>query len=302
MPRPTPVTFVDRRTGQTVTEPVMAEAFLRWMYGHPLGRPVTALLRQPLVSRSMGRWQDRRTSVATIRRFAAEAGIDLDEARDPIESYRTLNAFFARQLKPAARPIDRHPDHLISLGDGKLLVFPTIHQGSFIPVKGADVRIGHLLGNHGLAARYEGGSALILRLAPGDYHRFHFVEAGIPSPSIDHGRRYDTVSPIGLASGRPILTENRRAVSTLQTERFGCLATIEVGAMMVGSIVQTYTAGLPVQRGQEKGYFQFGGSTVIQLFEPGCLQFDDDLLEMSAQSVEVRVRMGERIGRRPDQT
>jgi phosphatidylserine decarboxylase len=299
MPRPTPVTFLDRRTGETVTEPVMAEAFLRWMYGHPVGRAVTALMRQPFVSTAMGRWRDRRTSVAAIRRFAAEAAIDLDEARDPIASFATLNAFFARHLKAEARPIDPHPDHLISLGDGKLLVFPAIHQGSFVPVKGASVRIGRLLGDDSLAARYEGGSALILRLAPGDYHRFHFVEAGIPSAARDHGRRYDTVNPIGLATGLPILTENRRAVSTLQTEGFGEIATIEVGAMMVGSIVQTYTPGVPVERGQEKGYFQFGGSTVIQLFEPGRLQFDDDLIAMSKQAIEVRVRMGERIGRRP---
>jgi phosphatidylserine decarboxylase len=299
MPRPTPVTFIDRRSGETVTEKVMAESFMRWLYGHPSGRPLRSLLHRPFVSAAMGRWRERPTSAAAIRRFAREASIDLSEARDPIDSYATLNAFFARHLKPGARPIDADPDRLISLGDGRLLVFPHIDRGSFVPVKGADVRIGRLLGDEGLAERYEGGSALILRLAPGDYHRFHFVADGLPSASVDRGHRYDTVNPIGLATGLPILTENRRAVSTLETERFGTVATVEVGAMMVGSIVQTYTPGSPVSRGQEKGYFQFGGSTVIQLFEPGRVHFDEDLLQASRAAMEMRVRFGERIGCRP---
>jgi phosphatidylserine decarboxylase len=294
-----PVTYVDRRTGETVTEPVMAEPFMRWMYGHPLGRPVAALMRQPIVSQVMGRWRDQPAGPTAIRRFAREAHIDLSETRDPLESFASLNAFFARHLKAEARPIDRHPDHLISLGDGKLLVFPRIESGSVVPVKGAHLRISRLLRDDRLAKRFDGGAALILRLAPGDYHRFHFVEAGVPSASVDHGRRYDTVNPIGLASGIPILTENRRAVSTLATESFGTIATIEVGAMLVGSIVQTYEPGVAVVRGQEKGYFQFGGSTVVQLFEPGVIRFDDDLLAASAKGTEMLVRMGEAIAARP---
>lgn len=300
MPRPTPVTFIDRRSGETVTEQVMAETLMRWLYTHPTGKPFRSLVSRPGVSGAMGRWRDRRTSAAAIRRFAREASIDLDEARDPIESYPTLNAFFARHLKPEARPIDPDPDHLISLGDGRLLVFPLVERGAFVPVKGATVRLDRLLGDDRLAARYDGGSALILRLAPGDYHRFHFVDDGLPSASVNLGHRYDTVNPIGLATGLPILTENRRAVSTLDTERFGCVASVEVGAMMVGSIVQTYTPGQPVTRGQEKGYFQFGGSTVIQVFEAGRVRFDADLIAASAGGLEVRVRCGERIGCRPE--
>lgn len=275
----------------------MAEKVMRWLYGHPLGAPVAAIVRQPFVSTWMGRWQDRRVGTAVIRRFATAAGIDLSEVRDPLPSFTTLNAFFARHLKPEARPIDRAPEHLISLSDGKLLVFPTITQGQVVPVKGAPITISRLLMRPELAARFAGGSALVLRLAPGDYHRFHFVEAGLPSPSVDCGRHYDTVNPIGLQGGRPILTENRRAVSTLQTDCFGLIATIEVGALCVGSIVQTYTAGIPVGRGDEKGYFQFGGSTVIQLFEPGRVTFDADLLTASAVGLETAVRCGERIGR-----
>jgi phosphatidylserine decarboxylase len=299
MPQAPSVTYVDRRTGETMTEPVMAESVMRWLYGHPLGRPVAALMRQPIVSRLMGRWRDQPAGPTAIRRFAREANIDLNETRDPIESFASLNAFFARHLRPDARPIDPHPDHLISLGDGKLLVFPRIEAGSVVPVKGARLRISRLLQDDRLAARYDGGAALILRLAPGDYHRFHFVESGVPSASVDHGRRYDTVNPIGLASGMPILTENRRAVSTLSTESFGTVATIEVGAMLVGGIVQTYEPGVPVARGQEKGYFQFGGSTVVQLFAPGAIRFDDDLRAASTHGTETLVRMGERIATRP---
>ncbi len=273
----------------------MAENLMRWLYGHPLGGPVAAVLRQPFVSTWMGRWQDRHVGAAVIRRFAAAAGIDLGDVRDPLSSFATLNAFFARHLKPEARPIDAVPEHLISLGDGKLLVYPIVSGDQVVPVKGAPITLGRLLMSSELAARYAGGSALVLRLAPGDYHRFHFVDAGVPSASVDHGRHYDTVNPIGLHYGRPILTQNRRAVSTLATERFGTVATVEVGALCVGSIVQTYTPGVPVRRGDEKGYFQFGGSTVIQVFEPGRVVFDADLLAASAAGQETAVLMGERI-------
>lgn len=166
-----------------------------------------------------------------------------------------------------------------------------------LPVKGSQISLPELLGDAELAERFQGGVAVIIRLAPADYHRFHFCDDGVASPWRPIAGRLHSVHPIALAAGAPSF-RNRRCVTRLASRHFGELVSVEVGALCVGTIEQTFLPG-PVVRGQEKGMFHFGGSTVVLLAEPGRVELDRDLVESSLQGVETLVRLGERMGGLP---
>jgi phosphatidylserine decarboxylase len=161
-------------------------------------------------------------------------------------------------------------------------------------VKGCEVTVDELLGDRALATRFEGGAALVIRLAPADYHRFHFPDRGEAGPARSIPGPLHSVHPVARAAGVPSL-RNRRAVTLVDTPRFGTLALLEIGALCVGTIVQTYAPG-SVQRGQEKGLFRFGGSAMVLLAQAGRLRLDDDLLANTNRGLETVIRMGTRVG------
>lgn len=300
MPNPTmntEVRYRDRRTGEIRVERIPAESVLRWSYETALGaRLRTAVYSHGLVSCLIGWSQNRAWSRWWIRSFAASHGLDVGEAELPLDEYPSFNAFFSRRLRPGARPFAEDPRTLCSPADGKILVFPRLADEVQIPVKGAMVEPSALLAEPTAGAEYRHGAGLVVRLAPPDYHRFHFPAAGIAGPARPIHGRYHSVNPVALSRVPGLLSGNARAVTRLETELFGPIACVEVGAFAVGSIVQTYAPGR-VTRGQEKGYFQFGGSTVVLLFRPGAVQFDDDLRADSAAGLETQVRTGTVLGR-----
>ncbi len=283
-----------RATGEVVAERVFGEKELRFLYENPFGKRLThwVLRREPL-NHVYGWFQRKKSSRKRIPEFVRKLGIAVEEAERPLEEYASLDDFFTRRLKPEARPIDRTPEHLISPADGRTLVYPRV-EGTLC-VKASEVTLEELLGDAALAERYRGGAAVVVRLAPADYHRFHFPEGGTASESVRLGRGLHSVHTIALEAGAPSF-RNKRMLCRLSTEAFGELVLIEVGALIVGTMVQRYAPGR-VERGQEKGYFRFGGSTTIVLAEPGRVVFDDDLLRDSADGLEVLVKMGSRIGR-----
>jgi phosphatidylserine decarboxylase len=290
------VRYRDRESGAVVEERVFGGDALRLLYGDRRARLFTdhLLTREPL-NHVYGWLQRSPRSRRRIASFVAALGIDPSEAERPLAEYDSLDAFFTRRLKPGARPIDREPDHLVSPADGRVLAIPRL-EGGRLSVKRCSIGLAELVGDADLAARYLGGAALIVRLAPADYHRFHFPETGLASPSRPAGRGLHSVHPIALAAGAPSF-RNKRMVSSVETERFGKLLLVEVGALLVGTIVQTYRPGR-VERGAEKGYFRFGGSTVILAIEPGRARVDEDLVAASADGLETYVKMGTRIARR----
>lgn len=293
----TEVRYRDRRSGEIRVEQIPAEAALRWFYEKPIGRLCCRLFfGNSCLSRLYGHWQNRSSSRSAILPFIERFQIDLDEVEHPPDQYPTFNAFFARRLKPEARPFDSDPTALCSPADGKILVFPTLTPKVEFPVKGAFVTPAELLASADAAQTYDGGSALIVRLAPPDYHRFHFPDAGRAGPARLISGQFHSVNPIALNQTPDLFSLNQRAVAEIDTEIFGRVAIVEIGAFAVASILQTYAPG-PVQRGQEKGYFQFGGSTLVLLFEPQRVTFDPDLVRDSATGLEVQIRTGARIGR-----
>ena len=173
---------------------------------------------------------------------------------------------------------------------------PNISLAGGLFVKGEMFSLLELLQDRSLAERYSSGSLLLSRLCPVDYHRFHFPASGVPTETkMIHGPLY-SVNPIALRQNIRILARNKRCITELQTERFGKVLLLEIGATCVGSICQTYSPNVSVPKGAEKGYFKFGGSSTITIFEPDRIRFDQDLLEHSQQHREVFARMGDRVG------
>ena len=294
----TQVRYRDRQTGHIITERVPAQSLLHWLYATAAGRLFfRVFLNHPFCSRLIGRWQQSAWTRHQIRPFAERYRIDLEELEQPLDYYRNFNDFFIRRLKPQARLCDPDPTRLCNPADGKVLVYPKLSSASRLPVKNYAFTIDSLLSGKIDPAPYRGGAALIVRLAPYDYHRFHFPADGQAAPTAMVAGDYHSVNPLALERVPDIFHRNRRAVCQLDTPHFGKIACIEVGALNVASIVQTYAPG-PCTRGGEKGYFQFGGSTVILLFAPGTIAFDDDLVTDSAAGLEVHVRTGAGVGKR----
>ncbi len=288
--------FRDRQSGQLVAERIPAEGALRWFYQTRLGYLLTLFCaRRASFCRLYGWWQNRPASRRQILPFAQRFALDLAEVELPADQYPSFNAFFSRRLKPEARPFALAPEALCAPADGKVLVYPCLGEGALLPVKGSQVSVAQILDSEEDARLYAGGGALVVRLAPYDYHRFHFPDGGQAGSARYLGRKYHSVNPLALERVPRIFALNRRVLTYLDTNHFGRVAYVEVGAFAVGSMVQIYAPG-PVARGQEKGYFQFGGSTLVLFFERGRVVFDADLLADSAQNLEVHVKTGVRIG------
>ena len=293
-----PIQFFNRLTQSLETEAVYGEGPLRFVYENPLGQiALHALVKRALFSQWYGSRMDSPASAARIAPFIEQFGVDVSEFAEPVESFKSFNDFFYRKLKPAARPIIKDEKAIALPADGRHLVIPDVSQCRDFLVKGIRFDIATLLGDSGLASRFEKGSVLISRLCPTDYHRFHFPCGGIAeSPRMIHGPLF-SVSPIALMKRPSILWENKRYVTRMRTQGLGDIVFLEVGATCVGSVVHTATPGQIIRKGDEKGYFRFGGSCVITLFEPGRMKFTDDLIEHSAAGREVYARMGDEAGR-----
>jgi len=212
-----------------------------------------------------------------------------------IDDYTSFNDFFKRGLKPGARPVDEEPNSIVSPADGKVLAFEGIDGLDAFFVKGQSFSLPDFLQDQALSEKYVGGTLLIIRLAPVDYHRFHFPADGQISQSKQIEGDYYSVSPYAVKNRLRIYWENKREYSVLSTQNAGDILLCEVGATMVGSIYQNYTPDAEVEKGQEKGWFTFGGSTVVALLEKGKAQVDGDILANTLKGFETSIKMGERI-------
>lgn len=271
---------------------------LVWLYTSSLGRFFLLLLtRLRFVSELFGWWQKNRFTKQHIRKFVEQYQINVKEIELPIDRYNSFNAFFTRKLKPEARSFTTDPMLLPCPSDGKILVYPFLNSNTSIPVKGALSTPGKILGDSIDSSHYIGGGAAVIRLAPYDYHRFHFIDGGNAGATQEISGNYHSVNPIAVGQIPDLFSINKRSITEIETVSFGRVACIEVGALNVGSIIQTYVPGTVI-RGHEKGYFQFGGSTIVLLFRPNSILFDDDLLTDSSNGIEVHVSAGETIGRK----
>lgn len=293
LPTPAPIKYYDRQTGLLKTEKVAGEKWLVWLYHNPVGEATLwALAKRKMVSSIYGSRMDRPASAKKIQAFIREFGIDMRASRQ--QEFHSFNEFFTRKLKNEARPVDTNAVVAISPADGKVLAYADISNSDFI-IKGYRFDVYSFLNNARLAQKYRDGSLLIIRLAPPDYHRFHFPLSGSVSPVTRIDGDYYSVNPLALRKMAEIFCLNKREYVIIANPLFGDVVMSEIGATMVGSIVQTYPVN-NAKKGEEKGYFKFGGSTVLLLFEKNRVSIDKDLLINTSKGYETEVRVGERIG------
>lgn len=283
--------YIDRKGNITIEENTQ-DRFLRHLYTDRGGRLCLKFLVRPFISKTAGIFLNSGLSARLIPGFIKRNKIDLSEYKEEI--YHCYNDFFTRTIKPEARPIAREERILISPCDGKATVC-RIGSDSRFYIKDTPYTVGQLLKNQRLAQRYLGGYAVILRLTVDDYHHYCYVASGRKSRNVSIPGKLHTVNP-AANEVFPIYKENAREYTLLKTQRFGTIVMMEVGAMMVGKISNHHREPCLVKKGQEKGYFQFGGSTVVLLLQPGRVRMDFDLIENSENGYETLVRMGERIG------
>ncbi len=296
--RLTMIKIYNRKTKEYEIEQVAGDKYLKWTYSSPIGKSVTELLvKKKLFSFLYGKYSDSRLSARKIPSFIKEFNIDMKLYENPNNKYQSFNDFFIRRLAEEEKHIDKNPRNLIAPGDGRLTVYTNIDIDRLIQVKSLSYSLKELINNEALAEEYQGGTALILRLAPTDYHRFHFIDEGICNETKKIKGRYYSVNPIALERIPKLFCENKREWSSFSTKNFGEVLYVEVGATCVGSIVQSYTPGKSVSRGEEKGYFKFGGSTVILFFKKDVIELHEDILYQSSLGYETKVSFGESIGK-----
>ena len=267
----------------------MARDFLSFLYNTIPGRCLLKVLADPGLSAACGKFMDSRASRVLIRDFVKRNNIDMSDFKK--KSFSSFNDFFTRELKPGKRPVEGEPKFFPSPCDGLLSAYE-IRDNVVLDVKQSEYTVSSLLRDPELARSFDGGLCLVFRLCVNHYHRYIFPDNG----RITAFRRIKgvlhTVRPVALLS-RPVFTENSREYTVTETENFGQIVQMEVGAMLVGKI-DNYRKGGLVERGEEKGKFLYGGSTVIVLLEKGTYRFDSKFASAFLGN-EVPVKMGEKV-------
>ncbi|XP_037416012.1 phosphatidylserine decarboxylase proenzyme 2-like [Triticum dicoccoides] len=296
----------DRRTKRLVEEAIDGKIVLsmRALYQSKVGLTlidsgVKDILKN--LSEKQGKKMNSPESAKDIPKFLElfAGQINMDETKDPIESFKTFNEFFIRQLKPSARPIAHIDDGSIATcaADCRLMAYSSVDESTRFWIKGRKFSIEGLLGADAHHNAFKNGSLVIFRLAPQDYHRFHVPVSGTVEKFVEIPGCLYTVNPIAVNSKYcNVFTENKRVISIISTSEFGKVAFVAIGATMVGSIAFVKKEGDYVHKGDEFGYFSFGGSTVICVFEKDAIQFDADLLANSERSLETLVEVGTTLG------
>ena len=279
------------RDGRLIEGADGQDRLLGALYGNALGRMLLKPLTATWLSKAAGVFLSTRASKIFIKPFIKSNHIDMSQF-EPV-AYESYNDFFSRRIREGARTVDMDPRHLISPADSKLTVLPITETGRFT-LKHTEYTVGSLLKNPALAAEYVGGWALIFRLTVDDYHRYCYAFSGEKGENIAIPGKLHTVNPIAN-DFFPIYKENAREYTIVRTEGFGEVIAMEVGALLVGRIVN-HQGAASVKRGQEKGYFQFGGSTVVLLLKKDTAVIDGDILENSRNGIETVVKFGEKIG------
>ena len=278
------------RKGQEVIVDQSQNNLLKLLYSHVLGRCLLKVLTLPFITYLGGIYMNSFLSKHKIQPFIQKNQIDMSQYI--VQDYHSYNDFFTRQIKRDYRPFSKDSHTLIAPADSKLAYYP-IFQDTHLKIKDSLYSLEDLLQNQELAHSYQGGVCLIFRLTVDDYHRYCFIDNGTKEDDHYIPGIFHTVNPIAN-DYYPIYKQNARSYSLLHTENFDDVIYMEVGAMMVGKIVNHSKTSF--QKGEEKGYFEFGGSTIVMLLKANIIDIDEDIIKNSMTHDETRVLMGEKIG------
>ena len=285
------VTYITR-DGTKINGTTGQDHLLEVIYGHALTRMLLRPFLSPAVSDICGKFLSTRFSRRIIPSFVKKNHIDLSiYEKQEFDSY---NAFFTRKIKAEQRPINEQKNILISPSDGKVTAYPITQKGRFW-IKHTQYTAAQLLKDERLAERYMGGWIYVIRLTVDDYHRYCYVADGRKSRQRKIRGVLHTVNPVAN-DYYPIYKMNSREYCLLKTKEFGTILLMEVGALMVGKINNHEEDSAQVKRGDEKGMFEFGGSTIVVMTEPGMTKPDKDIIQNTKVQAETLVKMGEPIG------
>ncbi|MGY3779197.1 phosphatidylserine decarboxylase [Isobaculum melis] len=266
---------------------------LKFLYKNPIGRMFLKILVQPVFSKIGGAVLDSRLSIPYIQSFIKSNQIQMDRYTE--KKYRSFNDFFKRELINPPNPQTLDVDTFYSPCDGKVSVYPITENQSFY-IKKSEYRIKDLLQDEALAQEYMNGQMLIFRLTPDDYHHYAYFDSGqIRSQKKIKGVLH-TVRPISLEQEN-VYIRNAREVTVMETAHFGLVTQIEVGALLVGKIVNLKDAGA-FNAFEKKGYFEFGGSTIILLFKENSVELSTELIDNTQKDQESIVKLGDKLGTR----
>lgn len=266
---------------------------LKFLYKTTCGRFFLKLLTTRAVSKVCGAFLDSRLSAFLIKGFVRKNNIPIEDYQT--EGIKTFNQFFRRKIKDGLRPFDFDSQKFCAPCDGLLSVWKIEEaDGTVIPVKQSHYTVESLLQNKELASQYNGGLCLVFRLCVNHYHRYAYVDSGIKGRNVFIPGVLHTVRPIALETF-PVFAQNSREYTVIESSVFGSLVQMEVGAMLVGRIVNHEQQAI-VSRGAEKGFFEYGGSTIIVLVKKDKIKMRKEPIENSLRSIETPVKMGEVIG------
>jgi len=250
-----------------------------------------------------GKQEGTPASKKQIRNFVEKYGIDMRDF-DPsdIDEYKTFEDFFTREHRQGSRPVHEQDDNssAVCVADSRVVAYESVAETKKLWIKGSDFSMAMLLMDTYLAREYAEAAVASFRLSPQDYHRYHAPVAGKIKAFRSIPGDYYQVDPVALQSDVDILTRNRREFLIIETEEFGDVLFVAIGATNVGSVYihdRFHEAGTEVKKGEELGYFQFGGSSIIVAFTKGTITFDKDLLEYSKKQIQVAVEVGMSLGR-----
>ena len=292
------IQFFNRSKGTVETELVYGENWLKLIYDNPFGKLLLwAAVKKSWFSRWYGWRMSQPASKARIRPFIRKYKLDEEEFDSDPEGFRSFNEFFSRKLKPDARPIEQENAVAVFPADGRHLGVQDLSANLGFYVKGQKFDLPKLFQSEELAGRFRKGSLIISRLCPVDYHRFHAPVSGkISEARLINGSLF-SVNPIALRKRLSVFWENKRYLCMIDSDYHGKVAQFIVGATCVGSATFTFSQNQRVNKGEELGYFSFGGSSVLTLFEKDRLRISEDVQQHSQANIETYAKMGEEMGR-----
>lgn len=264
---------------------------LNFLYLNKWGKFVIKIFINPIVSKIVGIFMNTPFSKPYIKKFISKNNIRLEDYEEI--KYISFNDFFTRKIKAEKRPINMNPSVFISPCDARVTAY-TINESSKFRIKNSTYTVLDLLNGDDIAKKYVGGHCLIFRLCVDDYHRYCYIDSGSKGYNFHIKGELHTVRPIS-SYFYDVYTKNSREYTQLNTDNFGTVIQIEVGAILIGRITNHHASGEFI-KGSEKGMFEFGGSTIVLLVEQGKIGIDSDILTNSANGLETIVKMGEQIG------
>lgn len=296
------IQIYNRYTDEVEREIVYGEGAVKLAYSSLISKALSPIVASRSLSKIYGSTQDSRKSGKKVPNFIKKFNIDIQDYQpgslsdNPIEkSYKSFNEFFIREFKPGLRDFPNEAKKMGAFAEARYYGYEAVSDRVTVPVKGKYLSAAQLLGNVKNAEIFEGGPLLLARLCPVDYHRYHYCDAGKTLEAYRVKGEFHSVNPLALELKEDIFIKNERRISLVETENFGRLAYIEVGATMVGKIIQSANELDPFERGQEKGYFLFGGSTVIVIGEPGAWKPSSDILENTGKELETYIHLGDQV-------